>query len=122
MRKAPEKQGVMWVEGGERPTNPTCFECGVIIGTADRAEKMQGEYRGIPGVFWRHSWHVEFRNELQLRTVLFNELYAAESPDWTRFDAIEVSPVAVVKERDGSTACEVIHDDRTPDKWSVYGH
>lgn len=57
-----------------------------------------------------------------LAHVLFNCQRGNSEPDWSRFDGVEVSPVARNEQPDGSTECEVIHDDRTPDMWSVYGH
>lgn len=53
---------------------------------------------------------------------LFNGTHEYEAPDWTLFDGVEVSPVARNEHGDGTTHCEVIHDERTPDMWSVYGH
>lgn len=57
-----------------------------------------------------------------IAAILFNCQPANAEPDWSLFDAIEVSPVARNEEPDGTTSCEVIFDGRTPDMWSVYGH
>lgn len=99
----------------------------------------------------------KMQGDTDLRTVLFNCCTNHRPPDFSLFDAIEVSPVArnpgmikcsecwgtklgakmddgrrvdctgcdgkgEVEDPNGSTHCEVIHDDRVPDMWSVYGH
>jgi hypothetical protein len=83
-----------------------------------------------------------------LRPLLFN-CWNKSAPDFSRFDAIEVSPVArnpdmmicpdckdhgnawgcsrcdgksQIEDPDGMTHCEVVEDPDEADMWSVYGH